>query len=362
MKKIVALFSIIVLVVAVYFALKIFRTKLDTVLSTQPTQTFNQPTPTPTGPAAKEIDRTLFVPYWSLTNDSPLPPYHTLVYFGVAAEEKGLNTTDDGYKNLTSFVQNAGTSETVLTVRMLDSTTNFAILKDNAIQDIIIKDSIALAQKYHFKGILLDIELSALPFSSLVDQIDTFNTKFARASHKKGLEYAVAAYGDTFYRVRPFDIKRLAQDADSIYVMAYDFSKAKGNPGPNFPLSGNNIYGYDYEHMINNFADSVPLKKLTVVFGMYGYDWVVDDRGIAQATGEAVALKDIKAKIIDRCKHLECNWERDSASAETKAIYKDSDRDKHIVWFEDEQSVKRKEDYLKSHGIGSYAYWAYSYF
>lgn len=362
MKKILVLLIIIILVAIFYVALRTFRTKLDRVLSTQPAQTFTQPTPTPTSPAAKEIDRTLFVPYWSVSDDSPLPPYHTLVYFGVQGGEKGLDTTDDGYKNLISFVQNAGTSETVLTIRMLESTTNFAILKDKAVQDIIIKDSVALAQRYHFKGILLDIELSALPFSSLVDQIDAFNSKFARASHAKGLEYAVTAYGDTFYRVRPFDIKRLAKDVDSMYVMAYDFSKAKGNPGPNFPLSGNSTYGYDYEHMINNFADSVPLKKLTIVFGMYGYDWAVDDRGIAQAMGEAVALKDIKAKIIDSCKHVECNWERDSISAETKATYKDSDSDTHIVWFEDEQSVKRKEEYLKSHGVGSYAYWAYSYF
>ncbi|MEK7605109.1 MAG: glycoside hydrolase family 18 protein [Patescibacteria group bacterium] len=362
MKKILVLLIIITLVATFYVALRAFRTKLDRVLSTQPVQTFTQPTPTPTSPAAKEIDRTLFVPYWSLKNASPLPPYHTLVYFGVQVGEKGLDTTDDGYKNLGSFVRDAGTSETVLTVRMLDSTTNFAILKDKAVQESLIKDSIALAQKYHFKGILLDIELSALPFSSLVDQIDIFNTKFARASHAKGFTYAVTAYGDTFYRLRPFDIKRLAQDVDGMYVMAYDFSKAKGNPGPNFPLSGSSTYGYDYEHMLNNFADSVPLKKLTIIFGMYGYDWAVDDRGIAQAVGEAVALKDIKANIIDSCKHLECNWERDSVSAETKAIYKDSDTGKHTVWFEDEQSVKRKEDYLKSHGVGSFAYWAYSYF
>jgi spore germination protein YaaH len=245
---------------------------------------------------------------------------------------------------------------------MTNSTTNFAILKDKKAQEKVINEAISIAKDNNFKGIVLNIEVSALPFTSLVDQITAFNSVFYDRTHAANLTYGITAYGDSFYRLRPFDMAKLSKSTDRVYIMAYDFSKAKGNPGPNFPLAGGETYGYDLEHMINNFADTMPLKKITVVFGMYGYDWPVDDKDKATDTGEAISLKDIKATFLDNCKHLKCEWERDILSSETKASYEDNNSQKHIIWFEDETSVKRKQDFLKKHGIGSFAYWAYSYF
>jgi len=362
MKWLLGLIIIIVVFVAVaMYGVKVFRQKIDSALSMQPVLRI-LPSPTPTGPAAKKIDETIFVPYWSVGTDFTLPPYQEIIYFGVNASTDGVDTSDDGYERLSEFVDKTKNGHTLLTIGMTNSTTNFAILKDKVVQDKVISKALKIAKANGFKGIVLNIEVSALPFTSLVDQITAFNSSFAEATHKEKLSYGVTAYGDTFYRLRPFDIAKLSRVSDRVYIMAYDFSKAKGNPGPNFPLGGSDTYGYDYEHMINNFADSMSLKKITVVFGMYGYDWPVDDKEKASDTGEAISLKDIKSTITDKCKHLHCEWQRDSESAETKALYNEGDNDRHVVWFEDEESVKRKQDYLKSHGIGSFAYWAYSYF
>jgi len=342
------------------YGVKVFRQQIDSALSSQPAAQ-RMPSPTPTGPEAEKIDETIFVPYWSIGPDFVPPTYQTLVYFGVNASTSGIDTTDDGYRRLKSFVEATENANTLLTIGMIDSTTNFAILKNKVAQEKVIKDAISIAQDNNFKGIVLNIEVSALPFPSLVDQITAFNTSFSDRVHKAGLSYGITAYGDSFYRLRPFDMEKLSKNSDRVYIMAYDFSKAKGNPGPNFPLSGNNTYGYDLERMINNFADTMQLKKITVVFGMYGYDWPVDENGKASDMGEAISLKDIKASVLETCKHLKCEWERDALSSETKATYID-DTTEHIIWFEDEISVKRKQDFLKKHGIGSYAYWAYSYF
>lgn len=336
--------------------------KIDSALSAQPNQILERPTPTPTSPQAREINESLFVPYWSFQEDSFDPPaYTTLIYFGVQVGTTGLDTQEDGYRKVPAFVRAAGNKHKILTVRMIDTKTNVAILKDPKAQDAVITQTLDLARTYGFEGVLLNIEVSALPFASLVDRITTFNTKFAEATHKADLTYSVTAYGDTFYRVRPFDIQKLARHADRVYIMAYDFHKAKGNPGPNFPLSGGETYGYDYTRMLNNFADAVPLSKLIVVFGMYGYDWQVDEQDVSQGVGQAISLREVRADVIDTCQHLSCHWERDSKSAETKAVYKDGDTT-HVLWFEDQESVKRKKDFLKSKGVGSYAYWAYSYF
>jgi hypothetical protein len=352
----------VLIIVIVIIGGVVLRQKLNSILSAQPTLIQSSPSPTPTVIPAKVINQTLFVPYWSMGTGELLPEYQKLIYFGLQVTPTGIDRDDQGYTSLRTFVKESGGQDKILAIRMIDSKTNFEILKDAKSQDIIMEQSIQEAKAYGFRGLLLNLEVSALPFGSLVDQITVFNERFAVKTRKAGLGYSLTAYGDTFYRLRPFDMAKLAKQVDLVYVMAYDFHKAKGNPGPNFPLGGKDIYGYDYRRMIDNFTDAVPAEKLSVVFGMYGYDWSVDDSGVASEIGEPMALKDVKATIINHCAYLSCEWERDSLSAETKATYSDKLTGKHIVWFEDEESVKRKQEFLKSRGIGSYAYWAHSYF
>jgi spore germination protein len=209
---------------------------------------------------------------------------------------------------------------------------------------------------------VLDLELSALPFESIIQQVNTFNNTFATTARENGLHAAVAVYGDTFYRIRPFEIKTLAKSMDQVMIMAYDFHKARGNPGPNFPLHGRETYGYDYATLIDNFLTAVPVDKITVVFGLFGYDWPVDDKNIAQSIGKAKSSLEMKQTITDQCAILQCNIQRDTVSAETMIAYIEADGKPHTAWFEDLESVKAKQNYLKQRGITHYSYWAWTYF
>jgi spore germination protein YaaH len=73
-------------------------------------------------------------------------------------------------------------------------------------------------------------------------------------------------------------------------------------------------------------------------------------------------MLEMQSEFIVNCKHSECAWERDVQSAEVKVTYLDLQGGNHIVWFEDEISVKRKEQFLNSRGITSFAYWAHTFF
>ncbi|HVZ58570.1 MAG TPA: hypothetical protein VG935_02355, partial [Patescibacteria group bacterium] len=207
MKKVIAIFFVCLFFVLSLFLVREFRQRIDRFIALTPDQTtFKEPSPTPTSPEAKQIDQTLFVPYWSLTSSSPLPAYQTLIYFSVLATNQGIDTTESGYTHLEQFANLSAGQQKLLTVSMQNSSTNFVILKDQASQKKVIDQSIALAKKYGFKGILLNIEVSALPFSSLIEQITDFNKSYATAVHRAGLSYSITAYGDTFYRLRPFDM------------------------------------------------------------------------------------------------------------------------------------------------------------
>lgn len=305
----------------------------------------------------------LFVPYWSLKSQTIPTNYDEYIYFGIAPNKDGIDLKEEGAKNLDSFLSLVPQDKKkYLTVRMINNDLNFEILKDSAKQNKIISDSITIAKENNFNGIILDLEVTAIPFESLVKQITDFTAAFSKSAHDENLQFSITMYGDVFYRVRPFDVKTLSSQADRIFIMAYDFSKAKGNPGPNFPLFGEEKYGYDLQKMTADFSAVVNPAKITVVFGLFGYDWLVDsqDRTLSQA--KSLSSSEIEKKFIDDCAAKSCSYSRDSVSLETEIHYRDLGGGYHIIWFEDLDSARAKKGFLKSRGVGSFSYWAYSYF
>lgn len=243
---------------------------------------------------------------------------------------------------------------------MIDPETNFAILKDKKAQERIQNEMINLAQKNGFKGIVLDLEVSSLPFSSVVNQINDFVKEFYMKSKATDLEFSILLFGDTFYKFRPYDVAYLSQYTDRVMLMAYDFHKAKGSPGPNSPLNKGTQYTYDFKTMVDDFLNIFPKEKIVVVFGLFGYDWSVDDHGKNLGMAQSLSLNQIQSKFLNGCSYRECEIKRDPVSKETRIEYVSSEN--HVVWFEDMESVEKKKEYLKEKGIESFSYWAYSYF
>lgn len=319
--------------------------------------------PTPyekVSPKSKE-SQSEFVPYWTIT-EGISSDATSLIYFGVSATASGIDRDEAGFQNLSRFTAYSSGKKTYLTIRMLDQDTNFDILDNNTYQDRVITDSISVAQEYGFDGIVLDLELKALPFDSVIDQVNQFVSKFYQKTKENNLTFSVLVYGDTFYRVRPFDVKYIGENSDDVMIMAYDFHKSGGNPGPNFPKNGSKIYGYDYLELMDDFLAVVPPEKLTIVFGLFGYDWPVDEKNVATGTGEPLSFLQITSRYIDACPTESCILKRDEMSSEQTITYTDSDGIKHVVWFEDQKSIEAKKTLLRERGINSFSTWAHSYY
>ncbi len=305
----------------------------------------------------------LFVPYWTVASQMEgLSDYNSLLYFGISADKNGIDTHDAGYQKLKQFSQVAPSiQKKYLVVRLINSDLDSEILKNSKLAQKIITQSITIAKQNGFDGIVLDFELPALAFQSVTDSISNFYKTFYAAAKTANMKFIITLYGDTYYRARPYDVSLLSGNSDQVLIMAYDFHKSRGNPGPNFPLNGNEQYGYDFSHMIEDFSKDVPKEKLGVVFGLFGYDWHVDVKKESVANGEPLSFLEIKQKFLDNCESISCQIISDQTSTETKIEYKDGS-DTHIVWFEDPLSVQKKIKFLKKQGISSFGYWAYTYF
>lgn len=354
---------VLLLLVAIFGASQVLRHKIGQDLSQPVGEAILSPSPTLVIDKNQVGKSTLFVPYWTVEKgDSFDSQYDQYIYFGVSPDESGIKN-DTGEAHIKDFVANvpAGKGK-LLAVELVDSSMNSKILNSASLQKKLITQSIQIAKENGFDGVLVDLEMSAIPFNTLIDQISAFHASYSKAVKAEKLQYAITLYGDTFYRVRPFDVKTIASDADSVMIMSYDFHKSRANPGPNFPLHGEETYGYDLTKMSDDFLRVVPSQKINIVFGLFGYDWAVNNAGKAVDQGKPLTYIQIKKQFLDHCDYKHCEWQRDNTSGETYVTYTDDDDQKHIVWFEDMQSVKAKQAYLKTVGLVKYAYWAYSYF
>lgn len=320
------------------------------------------PTPTIVVDPNQKTTTSVYVPYWALNDTENTTEYDTYIYFGITPNGRGI-ATEEGYRRVDNFLSLVPDGKKkLLTLRMVDSDINADILKDKNVQQRIINQTVSYALQHDFDGVVLDLEMSAIPFASLITQITNFNKTLSDTVKSKNLSFTMTLYGDTFYRVRPFDVKELSKNTDTFMLMAYDFHKSRSNPGPNFPLRGSEKYGYDMTKLADDIVGYTEPQNVSVIFGMFGYDWQVDDIGKATAHGEPLTYEQIETKFLNDCSFKGCKITRDPLSTETTITYMDEYGQKHIVWFEDSTSVAEKQKYLRSRGITNFSFWAYSYF
>lgn len=311
----------------------------------------------------KREEKSIFVPYWALNNYDSFQGFDRVIYFGISPDNEGINKNDKGYKNIENFINKSESKNNFfVTIRMVDHDINSNVLRNQKLQNNIIEDSIKTAKEHNLKGIVLDFEFSVLAFESVKKEINSFFKVFYDTSKKEKLEFYITLYGDTFFRLRPYDVATLSKTSDKIMVMAYDFHKAKGNPGPNFPLFGKNKFGYDFSFMLSDFLKTIPPEKIEVIFGLFGYDWEIDNNGNSINQASALSYLEIKKKFLDNCDFTSCKIQRDKDSSETKISYIDENGKSHVIWFEDMESVNKKTEFLKQNGINKISFWAYSYF
>lgn len=138
-----------------------------------------------------------------------------------------------------------------------------------------------------------------------------------------------------------YDYAALARTADYLVLMAYDQHSSGGPAGPVSPLP------WVRTNIRALLADGVPAGKLVLAAGIYGYDWI---DGSNQA--QEIPLSEVEARI--KKYGLKAQW--NSADAEPFVRYTDTQGRKHVIWYQDAQTVRQRlllveQDHLKGLAI-----------
>ena len=104
------------------------------------------------------------------------------------------------------------------------------------------------------------------------------------------------------------------------------------------------------------YGASVKPEQLVFVFGMFGYDWAVDEENRPLKGARSVTTSQAQSRYDTETVHV------DPISAENTVVYTDDSGQKHVVWFENERSAQEKINYLMSKGISKVGYWAWGYY
>jgi len=158
----------------------------------------------------------------------------------------------------------------------------------------------------------------------------------------KMLTINVIPHGSTQHRdPEVYDFRDLSRVTDAIILMAYDKHGFSPEIGPVAPLDWvTNVV----EHAINASGDP---QGIILGLAAYGYRWTVGEN----KRGEALPLQEIK-HLLDR---LGIKPERTDTGI-PHFTYTEGGKE-HVVWYEDEVSIRRKLELAREKQLHGIAIW-----
>lgn len=350
MKK-AAVITIIIIITVIIFIVQ--RKPPSPVLSPQPTSEIT----------SKRIIG--FLPYWQINNLDKInvERIDEVIFFGLHLDEKGELTKGD--YDLLKQLKKANLS-TALVLQNNEKVEMF--LKNKPAQQALIENVLVILAGNPSLNINLDFEYSGIPGKETVSNFTAFVANFVNQLKTKHpqLTVSIDITADAVRKSRLYDVGQLAQAADYIILMGYDFYRPTSSvAGPVAPLLGKEIYEYDVATAVADFLTVVPREKLILGVPYYGWDFptVDESRGsfVEKRPNEAVALSSYKrTRGLLQKENISYKFDQDSQTP--WFVYRDPETaGVRQVWFENEVSLAKKYDLINKENLAGIAIWALGY-
>ncbi len=191
----------------------------------------------------------------------------------------------------------------------------------------------------------LNLDLEGVKYNNK-DKFNKFVEMLVDAFHKKNFKLGLSIPAktennrdQTWSGAYQYDF--LGQMVDSIMVMAYDYHWPGGTPGPIAPLPW-------VRDVIDYAIIEIPLEKIYLGIGFYGYDWELGSENKARGLvySQIKGLQDKYKTVVE--------WDQETQSPYLK--YTDEE-EQHEVWFENSQSIIKKLGLVKEFQLAGVAFW-----
>ncbi len=312
-----------------------------------------------------------YLPYWSLkrAKDINIDILTTVSYFGLEIDSGGNVIKKDvagnelaawnglGSKEFKDFTIRAHNNKTKvqLTFKCFSRVNMEKLAVSPDAQNNFINSALTLMEAHNLDGINLDFEYIGTPSPQVRDAFSSIVIRLNKQMKEKypKAKLSIATFVDAATNNRIHDISVLAQHADSIVIMGYDFrTPGSSAAGPIAPMGG---YALNLKSLMNDYLDKAPADKLILTVPYYGYDWPVDQNS---ENGKVTSRANVKvlayAEIMDSSKHSKINWDEESQTP----WYSYNDGQIRVVHFENTRSLGIKFDFVNQKNMQGIGIWA----
>ncbi|HHY46104.1 MAG TPA: hypothetical protein GX506_02230 [Firmicutes bacterium] len=222
-----------------------------------------------------------------------------------------------------------------------------SVLTDPRAKGRAISNIIAAMARYRLDGAHIDLENVDPNDRQALTQ---FMKDLSEAARRQGLMVTQAVPGKTEENPRHpwsggFDYRALEPSSDWLVIMAYEEHSATGPPGP--------LASYNWYRRVKDFAISqLPLDKIMITTGVYGYDWPV----APVETATTVTYADILR--ITEVYQVPLTFAPDVR--ECTLAYRAPDTPEgrwHVVWYQCPEAAEWKFRLIRENGVRGTAIW-----
>ena len=221
-------------------------------------------------------------------------------------------------------------------------------------------------------GVNLNFEYAELTEEETADKYTEFvsfiNKKLkAKLGEKQFL--VVSTFADSLVKDRVTKIPDVANAADAIFIMGYDFHRPDSDKaGPVAPINGKGIHAeYDIETMLRDYLSYLPPNKLILGIPYYGYNWVVEEEKpyaerIPGTYEIGFSQSQTYSDIMDTILEVKPEIKWDDLGKVPYFTYKSpSTGSSREVYYENAESLRIKYDLIRNNKLLGVGIWALGY-
>ena len=141
------------------------------------------------------------------------------------------------------------------------------------------------------------------------------------------------------------DYAGMGAAAEYVLLMTYEWGYTYGPPMAVSPIN-------QVRRVLDYGVSEIPREKILMGMPNYGYDWT-----LPFVQGESRAEKLSSEQAVSRAAQYGAVIEYDQAAQAPHYTYTDGQGREHVVWFEDERSIRAKLALVEEYGLAGVAYW-----
>lgn len=221
------------------------------------------------------------------------------------------------------------------------------VLSDEQVQQTLINNVISILKSKNYYGLNIDFQY-IYPADCLA--CSRFLQQVAERLHPLGYIVAVTVAPKTSADQRglqyeAYNFPIIGRAADSVIIMTYEWGFTFGPPLAVAPIElVRQALGYA--------TSAIPSQNILMGMPNYGYDWTLP----SQTYTAAVPISFAQAEDLAMRMGAEIRFD---ASAQSSYFnYVDDTGERHVVWFDNEASVRVRLEFIETYNLGGVSFWA----